>query len=184
MTVLFDGIPAPLLYAAGGQINAVVPYGINSSTTNMTVKTSTLSTGPIPMPVETSVPAIFMCGAYCDDPSQAAVLNSNYTLNTVANPATRGDYITFYVCGAGPMSDTTDGDVSAPPYASPNQQVTVTIRGVNAQVLYAGAAPGYVNGLLQINVVVPTTIDFGDHVPLSVTIGNYSSQDNVTIAIK
>jgi uncharacterized protein (TIGR03437 family) len=41
-----------------------------------------------------------------------------------------------------------------------------------------------VSGLLQINVIVPTSIDFGSHVPLSLTIGNYSSQDNVTIAIQ
>jgi uncharacterized protein (TIGR03437 family) len=186
MTVLFDGIPAPLLYAAGGQINAVVPYGINANTTNMTVKTGSLTAGPIPMPVESSVPAVFMCGPYCNDPSQAAVVNSDGTLNTVANPAARGDYVTFYVCGAGLMSDIIDGDVgpSVPPFPMPQQPVTVTIRGVNAHVDYAGAAPGFVNGLLQINVVVPTTIDFGNHVPLQVTIGNYSSQDNVTLAVK
>jgi uncharacterized protein (TIGR03437 family) len=184
MAVLFDGLPAPLLYAGNGQINAVVPYGINSSTTNMTVKTAANTVGPIPMPVNSAVPAIFMCGAYCNDVSQAAALNSDGTLNTVANPAARGDYITFYLCGPGMMSNDTDGTVSAPPLAMPSQQVTVTIRGVNAQVQYAGAAPGFVNGLMQINVYIPTTIDFGNHVPLSVNVGNYSSQDNVTIAVK
>ena len=184
MTVLFDGIPAPLLYASGGQINAVVPYGINTTTTNLTVKTSTLTAGPIPMPVETSVPAIFMCGAYCNDPEQAAVVNSDGTLNTVANPAARGDYITLFLGGAGLMSDTVDGSVSAAPYATPAQQVTVTIRGANATVQYAGAAPGFVNGLMQINVYIPTIIDFGSHAPLSVTVGNYQTQDNVTVAVK
>jgi uncharacterized protein (TIGR03437 family) len=184
MTVLFDGIPAPLLYASGGQINAVVPYGINTTTTNLTVKTGTLTAGPIPMPVDTSVPAIFMCGAYCNDPEQAAVVNSDGTLNTVANPAARGDYITLFLGGAGLMSDTVDGSVSAAPYATPAQPVTVTIRGANATVQYAGAAPGFVNGLMQINVYIPTTIDFGSHAPLSVTVGNYQSQDNVTVAVK
>jgi uncharacterized protein (TIGR03437 family) len=184
MTVLFDGIAAPLLYSASGQINAVVPYGINPTTTNMTVKNSTLSAGPIPMPVDAAVPAIFMCGAYCNDIEQAAVVNSNGTLNTVANPAARGDYITFYLCGAGLTSDTHDGSVSAAPYATPALPVTVTIRGENATTQFVGAAPGFVNGLIQINVFIPTTIDFGSHVPLVVTVGTYTTQDNVTIAVK
>jgi uncharacterized protein (TIGR03437 family) len=186
MTVLFDGVAAPLLFASNGQLNAVVPYGINSTTTNMTVKTATLSAGPIPMPVDAAVPAIFLCGAYCNDPSQAAVLNSNYSINTVANPATRGDFVTFYMTGAGLATQTVDGAVTSatttPPQLSPLP--VVTIRGAPAQVLYAGPAPGDVSGALQVTVVVPPTIDFGSHVPLSITIGNYSSQDNVTIAIQ
>jgi uncharacterized protein (TIGR03437 family) len=95
-------------------------------------------------------------------------------------------YLPFYACGPGLMSTNSDGSVTplTPPFATPQQPVSVTIRGVNAQVLYAGAAPGFVSGLLQINVIVPTSIDFGSHVPLSLTIGNYSSQDNVTIAIQ
>lgn len=185
-TVLFDGIPAPLLYAGNGQINAVVPYGIDTSTTNMTVERGGLSAGPIPIPVESSVPAIFMCGAACNDVSQAAAINQDGTYNTVSNPVPRGSIITFFVEGAGPMSSDSDGAVTPlnGPYPAPQQQVSVTIRGVNATIQYAGAAPGYVSGLMQINVYVPTSIDFGNHVPLSVTIGNYSSQDNVTIAIQ
>ncbi|HEX3742867.1 MAG TPA: SBBP repeat-containing protein [Bryobacteraceae bacterium] len=184
MSVLFDGIPAPLLYAGPGQLNAVVPYGIHTSGTSMTVTNGSLTAGPIPMPVVSAVPAIFLCGAYCNDPSQAAVVNSDYSLNTVANPAERGDYITLYVCGAGLMSDVIDGDVSAPPYATALANVTVSMRGVDARVQYAGAAPGFVNGLMQINAYIPTGIDFGNHVPLSVKIGNNTSQDNVTIAVK
>jgi uncharacterized protein (TIGR03437 family) len=186
MKVLFDGLPAPLLYAGNGQINAVVPYGLNASTTNMTVESATLYVGPIPMPVEPSVPAIFNANDP-SNPSEAAATNSDSTYNSVANPAARGTYIAFYACGAGLMSNSSDGAVT--PYTQPFpmpllQPVTVTIRGVDAQVLYAGAAPGYVNGLLQINVIVPATIDFGDHVPLVLTVGNSSSQDNITIAVK
>ena len=186
MTVLFDGLPAPLLYAGSGQINAVVPYGINTSSTNMTVRSATLTVGPIPMPVEPSVPAIFMCGAPCNDVSQAAAVNQDGTFNTVANPVPRGSIVTFYITGVGLMSGGSDGSVTPldGPYPLPLLPVTVTIRGVSATLQFVGAAPGYVSGLLQINVYVPAGIDFGDHVPLSVAIGNYSSQDNVTIAVK
>ena len=72
------------------------------------------------------------------------------------------------------------------PFPTPQLSATVSIRGVNAQVLYAGAAPGYVAGLLQVNVYVPGSdqIDFGDHLPLFLNIGAYTSQDNITIAVK
>jgi uncharacterized protein (TIGR03437 family) len=62
--------------------------------------------------------------------------------------------------------------------------VTVQIRGVEAKVLYAGAAPGYISGLMQINVQVPSSIDFGNSVPLTLSIGGQASQLNVTIAVK
>jgi len=51
-----------------------------------------------------------------------------------------------------------------------------------AQVQYAGAAPGYVSGLLQVNVQVPTTINFGNLIPLSLMVGSYTSQLQVSIA--
>jgi uncharacterized protein (TIGR03437 family) len=38
--------------------------------------------------------------------------------------------------------------------------------------------------MLQVNVQVPTTINFGNLVPLSLTVGNYSSQFQVSIAVK
>jgi uncharacterized protein (TIGR03437 family) len=187
--VLFDGVPAPLLYVANGQINAVVPYEVNSPVTLMTVQRGALSYGPISMPVEAAVPAIFTAGDP-SNPSEAAALNlQDSTYNAVANPAARGSIVTFYATGAGLLTSNSDGAVtqSTPPFPVTRQQpVTVTIRGVNATVLYAGAAPGDVSGVLQINAYVPgpDQINFGSHVPLVLNIGSYSSQDNVTIAVK
>src|SRR5689334_19274217 len=70
------------------------------------------------------------------------------------------------------------------PPPAPAAPVAVQIRGADATVLYAGAAPGYISGLMQINVQVPTTIDFGNSVPLTLSIGGQASQFNVTIAVK
>jgi uncharacterized protein (TIGR03437 family) len=114
-------------------------------------------------------------------------LNEDNSYNTVANPAPRGTIITFYAEGAGVMKPpVADGSVSPLSLPLPATQlpVTVQIRGVNAEVIYSGAAPGYVSGLLQINARIPPTIEFGDHVPLSITVGNFTSQLQVTIAVK
>jgi len=58
------------------------------------------------------------------------------------------------------------------------------VRGANAQIQYVGAAPGYISGLLQINVYMPTDINFGSDVPLLVSFGGFSSQFQVSLAVK
>jgi uncharacterized protein (TIGR03437 family) len=185
VNVAFDGIPAPLLYVSAGQINAVVPYGIGSTTTQMTVFYNGQSYGPVALPAAAAVPAIFTASQ--TGHGQAAVLNQDGTFNSVSNPAARGSIVTFYAAGAGAMSPpVADGTVSGPGPAQPVPAlpVTVSIRGVDAAVQYAGAAPMYVSGLLQVNVTVPTSIDFGNLVPLMLNVGNFGSQLDVTIALK
>jgi uncharacterized protein (TIGR03437 family) len=184
VTVAFDGIPAPLLYVGATQINAVVPYGLTAANTQMTVTYNGQPYGPIAMPVAAAVPAIFTVAQ--TGHGQAAVLNQDGTLNSIANPAARGSVITFFAEGAGMMSpDVPDGSVSVgPALPVPALPVTVSIRGVDATRQYAGAAPTYVSGLLQVNVVVPTSIDFGNLVPLMLNVGSFSSQLDVTIALK
>jgi uncharacterized protein (TIGR03437 family) len=61
--------------------------------------------------------------------------------------------------------------------------VTVKINGEPAEVLYKGAAPGIVNGFLQINAKVPAGLSRGP-ASLVVTIGEASSQAGVTVFIK
>ncbi|MEO8592472.1 MAG: SBBP repeat-containing protein [Candidatus Solibacter sp.] len=54
--VLFDGVAAPLLYAGSNQINAIVPYGVKSPATQMTLQRGGISDGPCPLPVAAAVP--------------------------------------------------------------------------------------------------------------------------------
>jgi titin len=49
--------------------------------------------------------------------------------------------------------------------------------------LYAGAAPGNVRGFAQLNVMVPSDLEFGGNLPLEVQIGQAFSQTGVTIAV-
>jgi uncharacterized protein (TIGR03437 family) len=48
--------------------------------------------------------------------------------------------------------------------------VTVTIGGVNAQVLYAGLAPGEVEGVIQVNVI---SVTLGAALPLLARLRTY-----------
>ena len=183
--VLFDGIPAPLLYVSPTQINAVVPYGLNSPTTAMTVERGDALAGPVEMPVAAAAPAIFTANG--SGRGQAAAINQDGAFNSVANPAPRGSIITFFATGLGLVTPpVADGAVSplSLPLPAPQLPTGVQIRGVDAAVQYAGAAPGAVSGLFQFNVVIPMEINFGNSIPLFLRAGNYSSQFQVSIAVK
>ena len=73
---------------------------------------------------------------------------------------------------------------SAPPLTpAPLLPISITIGGQGANYTFAGEAPGFVSGVLQLNVVVPTNITAGDQ-PIVVTIGGNPSQQGVTVTVK
>jgi uncharacterized protein (TIGR03437 family) len=95
--VLFDGQPAPLLYASDTQINAIVPFGV-SGKDSVTFQVM-LPSGPMPplsLIVTAAEPGIFR-GAN----GAAAALNEDGSINSPQNPAKRGSIVTIYVNGAG-----------------------------------------------------------------------------------
>ncbi len=184
VSVSFGGVVAPLIYVSDSQINAIVPYELPGNIAQMFVVYNGQTYGPVNMPIAAAVPAIFT--ATETGHGQAAAVNQDGTLNSIANAAARGSVISIYAEGAGLMSPGLgDGVVIGNSnLTTPGLTVTASIRGVDATVQYAGAAPGYVSGLLQVNVVVPDSIDFGNLVPLTLAVGPFASQLDVTIAVK
>jgi uncharacterized protein (TIGR03437 family) len=68
--------------------------------------------------------------------------------------------------------------------SKPLAPVSVEIGGLPATVLYAGAAPGAIPGLFQINARISQDVTPGDSVPLRVKVGNLMSQQGVTVAVR
>jgi uncharacterized protein (TIGR03437 family) len=62
--------------------------------------------------------------------------------------------------------------------------VSVQIDGLDAIVEYAGAAPGIVAGVLQVNARIPDSAHPGPSVPVLVKVGGKPSQPGVTVAVK
>ena len=79
--------------------------------------------------------------------------------------------------------DGIDGKLSVAPLPKPVQPVTVQIGGQPADVQYAGAAPGLVAGLMQVNAVVPQGAPAGNDVPVTIAVASQVSPP-VTIAIR
>jgi hypothetical protein len=122
---------APLLYASGTQIDAIVPY---------------------------ELPAVGSSDSSVQVEYQATV--SNLFAFSGVVPATPG----IFTAGA-------------------TGSVAVSIGGQGSAVIYAGAAPAEVNGLMQVNIQVPANAPSGN-LPVVVTVGTAASQGNVTIAVR
>jgi uncharacterized protein (TIGR03437 family) len=181
--VLFDGSAAPLIYVSPNQISAVVPYGISGkSTTTVRVEYKGQAANGVVMPVSSTEPALFTFDASGKGPG--ALLNQNGSVNTADNPAAKGSVVVLYGTGEGATDQPgLDGKPSAVPLAKPKLPVRVRIAGREADILYAGAAPGLIAGVLQINVRIPADSPAGA-VPVQLLVGDRSSPQNVTIAVQ
>jgi len=182
--VLFDGIAAPLIYVSRTQINCVVPYGIAGRvTTRVQVEYQGVRSDPIELRVADTAPGIFTVDA--SGRGQGAILNQDYTVNGAANPAARGSVVMIYATGEGQTDPPgQDGVVAGNILRRPLRDVSVTIGGVPARVEYAGSAPGFVSGLLQVNARVPENAPTGGAVPVILTVGGVSSPATVTMAVR
>jgi uncharacterized protein (TIGR03437 family) len=76
-----------------------------------------------------------------------------------------------------------DGRPAVDVLPKPVATVTVDIGGQPAKVSYAGAAPGMMPGVLQVNAEIPASVQPGNSVPVHVTVGGVASQDGVTLAV-
>ena len=183
-SVLFDDTPAPLLYGGPSQINAIVPYGLSAtSTTRLEVVSQGQAIAELPLSVVPAVPAIFALDSSGAGPG--AILNQDSTVNSPSNPAAQGSVVSIFATGAGQTDPAgIDGQVAGAILPTPHLPVFVQIGGLDAQVLYAGAAPGLISGVVQVNSVIPADIPSGPAVPIVLNVGTASSQAGVTLAIK
>lgn len=179
--VLFDNIPAPLLYVSPGQINAIVPYAVSGSSTHLQI-TGGQMVSDLTLPVAEAAPGIFTNPSGGTGPG--AILNQDYTINSVSNPAARGSVIMIFATGGGvTIPPATDGTITSSTLAALRLPVSVLIGATPADVTYAGPSPGFLAGFLQINCRVPGNLPPGS-VPLSIQIGSLTSQTGVTVTLK
>jgi uncharacterized protein (TIGR03437 family) len=160
--VLFDGVPAPLLYVQDAQINAIAPYSIaGKAQTVIQVKYNGQTTRDVTIPVSPVSPALF------EQPNGIPwVLNLDGTVNSTSNPVARGGFLTYYLTGGGQTSPpSTDGQIwrstgrlAASVSAELDNYGFGDAVHAPAIVAYAGPSPGSVSGLEQINIQIPASL--------------------------
>jgi len=185
-TVMIGGVAAPILYTSANLVSAIVPYEINGQTSvNVYVTYQGQQSAINSVPVAATAPGIFTLNS--SGSGQALAVNLNGTLNSASNPTPAGNYLILYETGEGQTTPSgVDGKLAptspTATYPMPLQTVTATVGGVSAIVSYAGAAPGFVAGVMQINLQIPAGVPSGT-ADVQVSIDNLDSP-LVTIAVQ
>ncbi len=185
--IVLAGRQAPLMFASGGQVNAMIPYGIAVNTSQqVAVSRGSSISVPQQITVADASPGIFTTDR--SGKGQGIIVgvkpNGDQAVADPTHPVSAGDTVVIYCTGLGEVN---------PPLIAGNaasltqleytvNAATVTIGGVQAPVLFAGLTPGYV-GLYQVNATVPPGITPGDQVPVVLTAAGQSSTP-VTIAVR
>jgi uncharacterized protein (TIGR03437 family) len=181
--VLFDGVPAPLLFVSSHQINAIVPYSVYG---RLSVRVQIESTAGFSVPIEAKVqdanPGIFTVSG--SGRGQAAALNEDLSSNSSSNPAPRGTVITIFGSGEGQTDPQgQDGRIIYTDLRRPRLPVAARIGGRPADVIYVGSASALVSGVFQTNLRVPEDVDPGV-VPVELRVGEAVTQSGVTIVVR
>lgn len=181
--LLVDNIAAPMIATSAGQISAVVPFGIEGKPeVQVIAEFEGRRSTAVAVPVAETAPGIYTANTSGSGPG--AILNQDFRLNSITNPAPRGSVVIIYCTGLGatqPASE--DGRPNAAPFPAPKAEVKVTIGSLDAQIEFVGGAPGLVAGVYQLNVRVPATASIGE-VPIQITAGGRNSQPNVTLFVR
>lgn len=165
--VLFDGTPAPLLYAGPNQINAVVPSAVaGRSSTTVNIATPAGQIAGIVLSVAPSIPEVF---AYPVPGNAAVALNEDGSVNSITDPVARGSIVSVWATGGGISGNPeADGAITAAavyPLQLPLSVGTGFPGAVSVapgpapapppQVRYSGDAPALVKGAIQVNFQIP-----------------------------
>jgi N-acyl-D-amino-acid deacylase len=158
--VLFDGIPSPLLLAGRNQIDAVAPLALGSATTT---RIEVIRDGQRSVawtaPVQSAAPGLFSISG--NGRGLLAALRADGSINSEETPAARGSIVTLWGAGLSgfttPLRDGQIAEAAIPLRTLPR----FTVNDEPAEVIYAGAAPGFVAGALQINLRIPESVPPG-----------------------
>jgi uncharacterized protein (TIGR03437 family) len=200
-TVTFDNVPSPLIYLSDTQVGAVVPFGIaGKQAVQVQVVCNGAATNVLTMQAQDAAPGLFSVPMYdsSNKPitgrSWVAALNQDGSVNSRTNPTHVGDIISLFATGAGQTKpDGVDGLIPTDSLPIPLLPITVEVGGLPAKVLYAGAAPYLVSGLIQVNAQIPTLLIGTLFAPPSgvdmtiqsvvLTVGSRRSASNVYLSV-
>jgi uncharacterized protein (TIGR03437 family) len=200
VSVMFNGIAAPMLFVSAGQINAQLPWdvlgggGATSGTVSVVVTRGNTPSDSKQVQVGPLSPGIFAqdftTGA--TGTGQAIAINTDGTLaapegsipGLQTHPARIGDVILILGTGLGAVDGPIESGKRPPELRRTLATPDILIGGVKAtQVPFSGLSPEF-PGVNQINVVVPQGVQPGDAVPLQLQEGGITTTDKVTMAVR
>jgi uncharacterized protein (TIGR03437 family) len=171
--VLINSRFAPLYYVDSTQINAQVPWEVNGANyLAVQVLVNGLASNLATVSLTASAPGILAIAHAADG-----------SVVSPARPAARGEYLTVYAVGLGPVTNppATGAAALAKPLSTTTSVPSLTIGGVAANVTFSGLTPGF-SGLYQVNVQVPSESPGGNDVVVLNSGGLISNVVAVSVA--
>lgn len=173
------GVSAPILSLTQengrDQINFQAPFELTGLTNaDIEIESNGTSASVRGVPVLVVQPGIFEWYAP-DGSASAATIHADGSLVNSSSPARRGEIVSLFVTGAGPLTPAVaTGAIGPIPPAAMEMRIQVEVAGSPCEVLFSGYAPGFL-GLYQVNFRVRDDAPSGVSVALTVRIGNTES---------
>jgi uncharacterized protein (TIGR03437 family) len=185
-SVLIGGLAAAITYASATQVNAIVPDELAGALTALTlVQVSYMgnASASTALAVLDAQPAVFTFNS--TGIGQAVAANQDGSFNGPSQPAPKGSYLTIYWTGGGITTPAgVTGSVNGSTLKTLVHSVSVTVGGQPATVTFQGAAPGLIDGVLQLNIRLDPATPSGPAQTLIVTSNGVSSPPTATVAIQ
>jgi uncharacterized protein (TIGR03437 family) len=159
------------VFVSAGQLNAIVPSTTPIGEATVTVTFNGQTSAGAKVQVAKSSLGIFTNGLNGPAVAQIARSSTDVTLNQLTNPALPGQVMILYGTGLGAISG---ADNDKPGAVQVGNNVSATIGGKQASILYAGRSPDF-PGLDQINIQLPGDVPAGCYTPAEVTATNQPS---------
>lgn len=175
-TVRVNGKIAPLYFVSPSQINAQLPYDIAPGRVSLVVTTVEGSSNLFMVDLVSTSPGVFTRAM--NGRGQALYFDPHFQLGDAVAP---GDVLIVYATGLGatdPTGVAGESGSSAEPFQRVVDPLKVFIGEAEAEVAFAGLAPGFA-GVYQVNIVAPSGLAT-DRVVLK-SAGRQSNATNVSI---
>lgn len=178
-------LKAPLFFVSSGQVNALMPYEVTSTSVQIRLNTPSGSSRLQRVAVTPRTPRLLTTAMTGN--GDAILVHADFTLVTLEHPARAGEVVVLFLTGLGAVSPAiasgqmaNDGSPGKP-LNQVTATVSVTVNQVPGTVFFAGLAPGFA-GLYQVNFKVPETVDPGV-LAISVEMGSQASQPTVRFSV-
>jgi minor extracellular serine protease Vpr len=175
-------VAAPIVAVSSGQINVQVPWELKGQKSAQVKVVLDESFGPsIYSNVVTAALADYTPAFFTNSTNVADALDTSFKVITSSNAAVRGQFISLFANGLGPVNNTPGDGAPAGTNSTTTTPCSVTIGAQTAPVQFCGLAPGF--AIYQVNVQVPSGISTGNQ-PITISIGGQISPSGVAIPVQ
>jgi uncharacterized protein (TIGR03437 family) len=194
ISVTFNGVPAPLLYASSGQVNVQVPYEV-ADLASVTMKIQNgMATSTAVFSVVSSQPSAFVqavgyasCNGEIRESLLPVAVTPDGSLSGCGNKAQRGTFVNVFLNGLGlagghPLTGAISTTSDAPAIVAVAALYPMST-GFSTEPVPVTAVVGQINGVWQAKIAIPLT-SLGSSLQLALTVNGVAVKDSLVVWLK